>query len=298
MGQVGHFGEIKFYSKAKYSQQMQFYSDTDKFFNIHSKKYGTNKLNTRRDMALLFGNDEKNNLNVKGELKVLSFSDATWSSSINIAEHKRHGKKPLLEVTSRNTDDFTMTIYLWAQLGVSPWKMLKKLRSYNLEAKVYPLYLGGRKVGNNKWLISSVSNELRTFYKNGKPIFIVANVTFKEYPVVKNKNVPTLKTVAVKVKQKKSASKKKSNITYSNKNKNSTTKSDNTKSTSKKKKRVSSKKSGGYILYTLKKTDTLWNLAKKFYGSGDKYKKIYNANKSLQQGYKLKAGSTIKIPKS
>ena len=123
-------------------------------------------------------------------------------------------------------------------------------------------------------------------------------MTFKEYPVVKNKNVPTLKTVAVKVKQKKSASKKKSNITYSNKNKNSTTKSDNTKSTSKKKKRVSSKKSGGYILYTLKKTDTLWNLAKKFYGSGDKYKKIYNANKSLQQGYKLKAGSTIKIPKS
>ena len=120
MGQVGHFGEIKFYSKAKYSQQMQFYSDTDKSFNVHNKKYGTNKLNTRRDMALLFGNDEKNNLNVKGELKVLSFSDATWSSSINIAEHKRHGKKPLLEVTSRNADDFTMTIYLWAQLGVSP----------------------------------------------------------------------------------------------------------------------------------------------------------------------------------
>ena len=119
-------------------------------------------------------------------------------------------------------------------------------------------------------------------------------MTFKEYPVVKNKNVPTLKTVAVKSKKNKATKKKKS----SSKNKSSTTKSDNTKSTSKKKKRVSSKKSGGYILYTLKKTDTLWNLAKKFYGSGDQYKKIYNANKSLQQGYKLKAGSTIKIPKS
>lgn len=296
MGQVGHFGEIKFYSKAKYSQQMQFYSDTDKSFNVHSKKYGTNKLNTRRDMALLFGNDEKNNLNVKGELKVLSFSDATWSSSINIAEHKRHGKKPLLEVTSRNTDDFTMTIYLWAQLGVSPWKMLKKLRSYNLEAKVYPLYLGGRKVGNNKWIISSVSNELKTFYKNGKPIFIVANVTFKEYPVVKKSNVPALKMVAVKSKKNKATKKKKS----SSKNKSSTKSknSNSSKSVSKKKKRVSSKKNSGYITYTMKKTDTLWSIAKKFYGSGDKYKKIYNANKSLQQGNKLKAGSTIKIPKS
>lgn len=141
-----------------------------------------------------------------------------------------------------------------------------------------------------------MSNELRTFYKNGKPIFIVANVTFKEYPVVKNKNVPTLKTVAVKSKKNKATKKKKS----SSKNKSSTKSknSNSSKSVSKKKKRVSSKKNSGYITYTMKKTDTLWSIAKKFYGSGDKYKKIYNANKSLQQGNKLKAGSTIKIPKS
>lgn len=32
--------------------------------------------------------------------------------------------------------------------------------------------------------------------------------------------------------------------------------------------------------YTVKKGDCLWNIAKKFYGSGSKYTKIYNANKS------------------
>ena len=224
----------------------------------------------------------------------MSFSDATWSSSINIAEHKRHGKKPLLEFTSRNADDFTMTIYLWAQLGVSPWKMLNKLRSYTLEAKVYPLYLGGRKAGHNKWIISSVSNELKTFYKNGKPILIVANVTFKEYLSVKEKKKSKHKRVAVKNKKRK----KKVAKTSSNKKQNTnSSKSKKASSSKSKKKRVSSKTSGGYITYTLKKTDTLWNLAKKYYGSGDKYKKIYNANKSLQQGYKLKPGSTIRIPK-
>ena len=32
--------------------------------------------------------------------------------------------------------------------------------------------------------------------------------------------------------------------------------------------------------YTVKSGDCLWNIAKKFYGSGSKWKTIYNANKS------------------
>ena len=137
-------------------------------------------------------------------------------------------------------------------------------------------------------------NELKTFYKNGKPILIVANVTFKEYLSVKEKKKSKHKRVAVKNKKRK----KKVAKTSSNKKQNTnSSKSKKASSSKSKKKSVSSKKSGGYITYTLKKTDTLWNLAKKYYGSGDKYKKIYNANKSLQQGYKLKPGSTIRIPK-
>lgn len=47
------------------------------------------------------------------------------------------------------------------------------------------------------------------------------------------------------------------------------------KSTSTKKKKSSSS------TYTVKKGDCLWNIAKKFYGSGTQWKKIYNANKSV-----------------
>jgi nucleoid-associated protein YgaU len=32
--------------------------------------------------------------------------------------------------------------------------------------------------------------------------------------------------------------------------------------------------------HTVKKGDTLWGIAKKYYGNGAQYKKIYNANKS------------------
>ena len=34
-------------------------------------------------------------------------------------------------------------------------------------------------------------------------------------------------------------------------------------------------------IYTVKKGDCLWNIAKKFYGSGAKYTVIYNANKGV-----------------
>ena len=50
------------------------------------------------------------------------------------------------------------------------------------------------------------------------------------------------------------------------------------KSTNSKKVTSSTKKSKKY---TVKKGDCLWNIAKKYYGSGSKYKKILNANKSV-----------------
>lgn len=53
----------------------------------------------------------------------------------------------------------------------------------------------------------------------------------------------------------------------------------------------------------IKEGDTLWALAKKHYGSGAKYSKIYNANKKKAKGFdvisdpnKLTVGWVIKIP--
>ena len=46
-------------------------------------------------------------------------------------------------------------------------------------------------------------------------------------------------------------------------------------------KKSSSKSKSTSKTYTVKKGDTLWAIAKKYYGSGAKYTKIVNANKSL-----------------
>lgn len=50
--------------------------------------------------------------------------------------------------------------------------------------------------------------------------------------------------------------------------------------------------------YTVKKGDCLWNIAKKFYGDGAKYTKIYNANKKVigSNPNKIYPGQVLKIP--
>ena len=80
---------------------------------------------------------------------------------------------------------------------------------------------------------------------------------YKEYGVVKIKNV--------------SVAKPKTTST-SNKSRNTDNKTSNSKS------------------YTVKSGDCLWNIAKKFYGSGAKWTTIYNANKSAIEADAKKHG--------
>lgn len=49
--------------------------------------------------------------------------------------------------------------------------------------------------------------------------------------------------------------------------------------------------------YTVKKGDCLWNIAKKYYGKGSEYPKIYNANKDkIKDPNKIYPGQVLTIP--
>jgi len=49
--------------------------------------------------------------------------------------------------------------------------------------------------------------------------------------------------------------------------------------------------------YTIKKGDTLWKIAREFYGTGKEWRKIYEANKdSISNPGKIKTGMEIRIP--
>lgn len=69
-----------------------------------------------------------------------------------------------------------------------------------------------------------------------------------------------------------------------------------TKTKKKAKKRVSNKKAPK--TYTVKRGDCLWNIAKKYYGNGAQYTKIYNANKKVIGGNPnlIYPGQVLTIP--
>ena len=49
--------------------------------------------------------------------------------------------------------------------------------------------------------------------------------------------------------------------------------------------------------YKIQKGDTLWSIARKFYGSGKEWRKIYEANQdSISNPAKIKTGMEIRIP--
>ena len=213
-----------------------------------------------------------------GKLDALSFSDAAWNSSANYEEHKRNKKKPMLEHTGNNLDEFTMNIYISAYLLQSPMMIIEELRGYCLNAKAYPLVIGGDRVGSNKFVITNISNDLRMFSKNGKPLMASTSVTFKEYVSMKsndkkkkvNKKAKGLKKTAKKTQTKKMDILKKTQKTYS--------------------------------IYIAENDTTLWAIAKAKYKDGSKYKKIFNANQkkdgefhklenisqTIKKGWKLK----------
>lgn len=215
--------------------------------------------------------------------EILSFDDATWQSSISIEEHRVHRKKGFLEFTERGLDTFTMNVYVSAVNHVHPLHYVKKFRQYNLRAKAYPLVIGGKRIGSYYFAITDVSSALEQFYRNGKLIAAKIQVTFKEYRFLR-KHSKKKKVIKGSSKKNSSTAKKKASAISGSSNS------------------AASKK--GYTAYTVKKGDTLWDLARKYYGSGRKYTKIYNANKTASSGFnkisdpnKIYVGWTIKIPK-
>ncbi|MDE7052207.1 MAG: LysM peptidoglycan-binding domain-containing protein [Lachnospiraceae bacterium] len=133
---------------------------------------------------------------------------------------------------------------------------------------------------------------MKAFYKNGKLTGVAANVTFKEYPYVKDKN-----------KKKKVVKSKKKNSQDSGSKSGNTTQSSSTQGKGTENSSRSNGINKGFQVYVVKKGDTLWDLAVKYYGSGSKYVKIYNANKTSTEGFdaiknpdKIYPGWRIKIP--
>jgi len=113
--------------------------------------------------------------------KVLTFQDMTRTVSADWAAHSRIGLKDQVEYLRPALQKMTFTMELNAALGVRPRAMLDALAKCTEKGLVYPMVIGGRRVGRHKWRITNLSEAWETVLNRGELIRARVSVTMEEY---------------------------------------------------------------------------------------------------------------------
>lgn len=198
---------------------------------------------------------------VSGKNQILSFHDLTRNSSASFAEHERNGEKAYLEFGGDGLDELTLTIEADARYGIKPLEVQNKLFAKKSTGQAEYFVMGGKQVGDNPFVITNISEGFKALYVDGRPIQISFQLTLKEYAnqVAAIDTIPPARQVGDG---------------------------------------VTTAKATSSDTYTVVKGDCLWNIAKRFYGSGAQYTKIYNANKDIIKNPNLiYPGQVLTIPR-
>lgn len=170
-----------------------------------------------------------------------------WSGSVRYAVHERHSTHALTEFTGLDPDNFSFDILLTKELGVDPLEDIVKIFTYERDAEALGLVIGGKAYGKYRWNIKSHETKIEYTDKAGDMYAVGVSVELLEYLKGADQNTSSAAAAGPGGGD------------------------------------TSGGGSGG-TTYTVKKGDNLWTLAKKFYGSGADYTKIYEANRGVIGG--------------
>lgn len=101
--------------------------------------------------------------------------------SINWIEHKLIGNKPKLQFNGAELDQIKFNIHLNAAWNVNPLAAAKELEVYAKQGKVLKFFLGAKKIGNGKYVISNISEEHKAYSAIGTVTKIELSLELKEY---------------------------------------------------------------------------------------------------------------------
>lgn len=201
-------------------------------------------------------------MSVNGKNQMLSFQELTRNSSATFSEHERNNEKAYLEFGGNGLDTLTLLIVADARYGIKPLDVQQKLYKKKAAGQAENFVVGGKKVGDNPFVITEIVEQFKTLYTDGRPIRIDFQITLKEYAnkVAEITTIPAARQIGNGMQ--------------------TAVKTCND-------------------MYTVVKGDCLWNISKKFYGSGAQYTKIYNANKTVIGGNPnlIYPGQVLSIPK-
>ena len=113
-------------------------------------------------------------------LKVLTFDGFKRTVKAKYASHEIIGRPAVLEFVGRELEEFTLTIKLMSNLGVTPEEEALKLREMCQQGEPNFLIIGETVYGENELVITDVTESVNQWLGTN----VMANqldVTFKEY---------------------------------------------------------------------------------------------------------------------
>ncbi|MCM1045644.1 MAG: phage tail protein [Candidatus Gastranaerophilales bacterium] len=200
-------------------------------------------------------------ISVNRKNQILSFHDLTRNATASFAEHERNGAKAYLEFGGDGLDELALTIEADAQYGIKPLEVEDKLFAKKSAGQAENFVIGGKQVGDNPYVITSIVETFKALHVDGRPIKISFQLTLKEYAnqVAAIDIIPPARQLGDGIQTAKATS------------------SDT---------------------YVVVKGDCLWNIARKFYGSGQEHTRIYNANTGqIKDPNLIYPGQVLIIPK-
>lgn len=113
--------------------------------------------------------------------RIKNFSDLKRDSSIRTASHEIINSKPILEYQGPDLDSLSFSVVLNGNLGIKPKDELKMWREKHEEAEAEDFFLGDEKIGNNKWLITNISENYEKILNTGEILIAKLDITLQEY---------------------------------------------------------------------------------------------------------------------
>lgn len=113
--------------------------------------------------------------------KVRTFKDMKRTTKARFASHDVIGGTPILEYIGPDGEEITFTMQFSASWGVNPQEETEKVRELCIQGEANYLVLCNSTVGENPWIVESVSESIETVDNNGRIVTSQIEVTLKEY---------------------------------------------------------------------------------------------------------------------
>ena len=113
--------------------------------------------------------------------KQLPFTDFKRSIKARWATHNINQAKPRTEYQGIDQPSVTFNVTFSVQRGQKPRKCIDRLEQAVRLGELQYLYIGGKRIGGNKYYIESINSNWKEVWNKGELVRASADITMKEY---------------------------------------------------------------------------------------------------------------------